>query len=253
MTISSKFAAQLYTVRDLLKDDFPGVLRTLKAMGWAAVQISGLHGYAAEEIASVLQETGLRTAGTHVPLSRLTDEFAAVVAEARQFETRDIVCPSLPDQYKTAEGYLEVRRILNEVARQAEAEGLRLSYHNHDFEFKTIVEGGSALEYLLKPTNDNRLLAEIDVYWVKKGGRDPLSFIQPYANRMPIIHLKDMSGDGREAFAEIGTGLIDFAPLLAWGEQSGVEFYAVEQDVCPGNPLDSLKQSLDNLRQIIGN
>jgi len=90
----------------------------------------------------------------------------------------------------------------------------------------------------------------VDVYWVKKGGRDPLSFIQPYANRMPIIHLKDMTNDEKELFAEVGTGQIDFVPILQWGEKSGVEWYAVEQDVCPGNPMDSLKISLENLMKL---
>ncbi|MNF12209.1 hypothetical protein D3C80_2136240 [compost metagenome] len=64
---------------------------------------------------------------------------------------------------------------------------------------------------------------------------------------MPILHLKDMTSDGKQYFAEIGTGLIDFAPILRWGLQSGVEWFAVEQDYCPGSPLDSLALSLENL------
>ena len=64
---------------------------------------------------------------------------------------------------------------------------------------------------------------------------------------MPIIHLKDMTADAEQTFAEVGTGLIDFPPILAWGERSGVEWYAVEQDRCKGNPLDSLRISLSNL------
>jgi sugar phosphate isomerase/epimerase len=97
----------------------------------------------------------------------------------------------------------------------------------------TEIQGASALEYLLEPTEDNHVLAEIDVSWIKKAGRDPLNFIQTYANRMPIIHLKDMAKDEKQSFAEIGTGLIDFAPILQWGEQNGIEWYAVEQDICP--------------------
>ncbi|MFN5934270.1 MAG: sugar phosphate isomerase/epimerase family protein, partial [Roseiflexaceae bacterium] len=87
-----------------------------------------------------------------------------------------------------------------------------------------------------------------DTYWVKKGGADPLRFLAPYSQRMPIIHLKDMSKDGSEAFAEVGEGLIDFVPILRWGEANGIEWYAVEQDTCPRNPLDCLNTSLTNLR-----
>ncbi|OGX60742.1 MAG: xylose isomerase [Paenibacillus sp. RIFOXYA1_FULL_44_5] len=248
--MNHKFAAQLYTLRKELAEDFPTVLRELKAMGWAGVQISGLHGYSAEEIAQVLGETELSTAGMHVPLSRLYNELDTVLEEAKLFQPRDIVCPFLADELRNEEGYRQIRRNLNEIARKIKPLGYRISYHNHAFEFDTMVNGAHALRYLLAPSADNEILAEIDVYWVKKGGSDPLSFIQAYAHRMPIIHLKDMSNDAQQAFAELGTGVIDFAPILRWGEQNGVEWYAVEQDICPGNPMDSLQISYDYINRL---
>lgn len=246
-----KFAAQLSTVRDLCRDDFPGILRELKQMGWAGVQISGLLGYEAREIADVLQETGLKTAGIHVPLNRLQNELEAVVEEANLFQTRDIVLKVIGKELRTEEGYRSVRGFLNDIARKLAPQGYRISYHNHAFELETEVDGKLALEYLLEPAVDNQVLAEIDVYWVKKGNRDPYSFLKPYANRMPIIHLKDMTTDEQQTFAEVGTGSIDFAPILDWCEASGVEWYAVEQDVCPGNPMDSLQISLNNLMKLV--
>ncbi|MCZ8515379.1 sugar phosphate isomerase/epimerase [Paenibacillus filicis] len=245
-----KFAAQLSTVRDLCRDDFPGILRELKRMGWAGVQISGLLGYDSREIAAVMRETGLQAAGIHVPLNRLQNELDEVVNEAKLFETRDIVLKVIGKELRTEEGYRSVRGFLNEVARKLAPEGFRISYHNHAFELESHVEGKLALEYLLEPAADNRVLAEIDVYWVKKGNRDPLLFLEPYANRMPIIHLKDMTTDEEQTFAEVGTGSIDFAPILDWCEANGVEWYAVEQDVCPGNPMDSLQISLNNLMKL---
>lgn len=68
--IMNKFAAQLYTLRAELKKDFYETLRTLSKMGWKSVQIDGLHGYPAVEIAAVLKETGLSVAGMHVSLDR---------------------------------------------------------------------------------------------------------------------------------------------------------------------------------------
>lgn len=244
-----KFAAQLYTVRNELEKDFPGVIRDLKKMGWAGVQISGLRGYSAEEVAAVLKETGLGTAGMHVGLDRLRNDLEGIIAEAKLFHTKDLVCPSLPGELQNEAGYRHLRQELNAIAKKVASEGYRISYHNHAFEFNTTISGKSALEYLLEPVPDNAVLAEIDVYWVKKGGQDPLSFIKPYAHRMPIIHLKDMNKQD-QSFAEVGTGLIDFAPILTWGERNGVEWYAVEQDVCPGNPLDSLQISLNELNKL---
>lgn len=247
--MKEKFAAQLYTLREELKRDFPNVLRELKQMGWPAVQISGLHGYEPGEIAGVLEETGLKTAGIHIGLDVLRQDLDGAMDQARIFKTKDIICPFLPPEFRSEEGFQKVKQLLNEIAGKAALKGYRISYHNHAFEFETTIDGKSALEYLLEPTADNKILAEIDVYWVKKGGANPLEFIQPYGNRMPIIHLKDMTNDERQDFASVGTGSIDFPPILDWCEQNGVEWYAVEQDVCPGNPMDSLQTSLENLNR----
>jgi sugar phosphate isomerase/epimerase len=248
--LRNKFAAQLYTLRNELEKDFPGTLRDLKKMGWSGVQISGLRGYTADEISDVLKETGLKTAGMHISLAEINNNLAGVLDLAKEFNTKDIIVPSLPAELKNELGYRLLRSNLNEIANKIKSLGYTLSYHNHAFEFETEIEGKSSLEYLLEPTENNLLLAEIDVYWVKKGGFDPLQFIKPYANRMPIIHLKDMTNDEEKAFAEIGTGSIDFAPILTWGEQNGVEWYAVEQDVCKRPPMDCLQTSLDNLNKL---
>jgi len=245
--VRDKLAAQLYTLRKEVKQDFPGTLRELKKMGWAAVQIDGLHGCNPAEIASVMKELGLRTAGMHVGLERMKHDLPAVLEEAQLFDTRDFICHSLPGGLQHPDGYRSVRADLRQVSRQVSGAGYRVGYHNHDFEFHTKVDGKYALDYLLELETEAPVYAEIDTYWVKKANLDPLSRIAPYAHRMPILHLKDMTGDDRRTFSEIGNGIIDFAPILQWGERSGVEWYAVEQDDCPGNPLDSLATSYENL------
>ncbi|WP_078379053.1 sugar phosphate isomerase/epimerase family protein [Sutcliffiella halmapala] len=248
-----KIAAQLYTVRDLLEKDFPGVLKELKEMGYAGVQISGLFGNDPKEIAAVMTELGLGTAGMHIDLDSFRNELPRVLEEAEIFQTKDLILPYLVEEDRNAESYIALKAELNEIASKLQEDGYRISYHNHDFEFETEIDGQNALDYLLEPTEDNLLLAELDVYWVKKGDKEIISFLEPYANRMPIIHLKDMANNEEKSFAEVGTGSIDFSPILRWGEQNGIEWYAVEQDVCPGNPLDSLRVSITNLHKIIDN
>ncbi|MBP3961904.1 sugar phosphate isomerase/epimerase family protein [Paenibacillus lignilyticus] len=242
-----KLAAQLYTLRNELKKDFPGTLRELKKMGWQAVQIDGLHGNDPREIASVMDELGLQTAGMHVGLERMKHDLPAVLEEARLFKTRDFICHSLPDELMNPEGYRSVREALRQVAGQVTSLGFRAGYHNHDFEFHTSMNGQYALDYVLELDAENPVYAEIDTYWVKKANVDPLAYIQQYAGRMPILHLKDMTADERRYFAEVGSGIIDFIPIIRWGEASGVEWYAVEQDYCPGSPMDSLALSFENL------
>lgn len=243
-----KFAAQLYTLRNELQKDFPGVLRDLKKMGWSAVQIDGLQGYSAEEISSALKETQLKVAGMHIGVDRMTNDLDAVLEEAHLFGTKDFFCHYLEQEMQNIAGYRQVKEELLDVARKLTPFGYRVGYHNHDFEFNTMVEGKVALEYLLEPEGNQFIYPEIDTYWVKKAGYDPLTFIKKYANRMPILHLKDMTNDEKKDFAAIGTGSIDFKPILKWGEQNGVEWYAVEQDYCPNDdPMASLELSLKNL------
>ncbi|SFJ81166.1 Sugar phosphate isomerase/epimerase [Paenibacillus sp. UNC496MF] len=245
--IRNKLAAQLYTVRNEAKKDFEGLLRELAKMGWAAVQIDGLHGNPARDVAAIAKELGLKTAGMHVGLPRMRDDLDNVLEEARLFGTKDFICHSLPDGLQNPEGYASVKHDLLAVAERVKGTEFRVGYHNHDFEFHTMMDGKFALDYLLE---DPAVHAEIDTYWVKKAGLDPLSYIGKYAQRMPILHLKDMTNDDRQYFAEIGSGVIDFAPILRWGLASGVEWFAVEQDYCPGSPLDSLAQSLEYLRKL---
>jgi sugar phosphate isomerase/epimerase len=247
--MENKFAAQLFTLREELKRGIAPVFKELKEMGWGGVQLSALpSGYDPVEVAKALQDNKLGTAGIHVSIDRLENDLAQVIEEVSLYNTKDIVCPFLPEDLRNKDGYEKVKTLLNEVAKKAPE--FRISYHNHAFEFDTEIDGKSALEYLVEPTDNNKILAEIDVFWVKKGGKDPLEFIQPYANRMPIIHLKDMTNDERQTFAEVGTGVIDFVPILNWCEKSGVEWYAVEQDICPGDPMDSLQISLENLNRL---
>src|SRR5699024_6681636 len=131
--MKQKFAAQLYTLRDELQKDFPGVLRTLKKMGWAAVQIDGLQGYSAEEIGRVLKETGLKTAGMHIGLDRMTNELEVVLEEAQLLGTKDLFCNYLEEEMQNVDRYKQVKKELLDVSRKVKPFGFRIGYHNHDF------------------------------------------------------------------------------------------------------------------------
>ncbi|MFC5402619.1 sugar phosphate isomerase/epimerase family protein [Cohnella soli] len=245
-----KFAIQLFTLRQQCEKDMPGTLRELKRMGWAGVETAGLHGYSAEEIAETLRETGLKTAGMHVSLERLRDETDSVMKEAKLLNTNYLICPSVPHEWRNEWGYERLRAELNAIAAKVQPEGFAVGFHNHAFEFDTRVSDTDALTYVLEPSPDNAVLAEIDVYWITKAGKDPTTFLHPYSGRAPTLHLKDMTRDERRTYAEIGTGAIDFVPILRWGESNGVEWYVVEQDQCEGDALDSARISLANLYEL---
>jgi len=251
---NGKFAVQLYTLRHALTEDFAGTLREVKKMGWKAVQIDGLRGHSAEEVKDALRETNLKVAGMHISPQRMVNDLDAVVYEGLLFGTKTMFCHYLEPERQNESGYREIKSQLLGVADKLAKLGWRVGYHNHEFEFQSQVDGLVAHDYLMAPENNRCLYPEIDAYWVKYAGFDPLSCIEKYPYRIPILHLKDIYADPAlgypESLAEIGRGSIDFLPILQWGERYGVEYYAVEQDICPGNPLDSLAISLENLQRL---
>ena len=249
--MKNKISVQLYTLREQCAADFPGVLRELASIGYSAVQMAGLNGYDPQLLKAVLAETGLRVSGLHYSADEMLNETERVMSEAALFGTPDIVCAGIWGEYQNESGYRTIKRRFNELANRVQAEGLRVSYHNHAFEFDTTVDGKDALSFLIEAAADNAILAEPDVYWLKKGGRDPVEFLQPYAGRVPILHMKDMTDDEEQTFAEIGAGSIDFEPIVRWGEASGVEWYVVEQDKCKSDPMACVRTSYTNLAKLM--
>ncbi|THF79123.1 sugar phosphate isomerase/epimerase family protein [Cohnella fermenti] len=247
----SKLAVQLFTVREACASDMANALERLKGMGWSGVQFAGLHGWSAARLADKLRDLELRAAGLHYGYAPLLAGLEQHIEDAIALGTRDLVCSSIPIEMRTEDGYREVRKELAQAAQHASKRGVRISYHNHAYEFEQEVDGMDGLSYLLEPSAGHAVLAEPDVYWIFRGGMPLLPFLERYADRVPLIHLKDMTSDEKATFAPVGTGRIDFAPIAEWGERSGVEWYVVEQDRCEGDPFDALQTSYTNLQRII--
>lgn len=245
-------AVVLDLLKDVLPGNMPGSLKGLKELGFAGVEIGGYYGYANVELAAMLREAGLRTAALHRPAEDFKDgvRLERAMDEAAIFQTRHLVYPWVSPDNRSEEDYILLKEQLLAAATRMKARGFRLSYHNHDFELTDRVNGGNALEFMLDTSEEPLLHAEFDTYWLAKGGADPLAFISRYPGRAICLHLKDMTADGRQTYAELGRGTIDFPPILAWGDRNGVEWYVIEQDICPGDPWDSVRISMRYLQKL---
>ncbi|MBW7460304.1 sugar phosphate isomerase/epimerase, partial [Paenibacillus sepulcri] len=122
-----------------------------------------------------------------------------------------------------------------------------LIYHNHKFEFEKF-EGKPGLEWLLDASDAAHVGFELDTYWVQAGGADPVKWVRKVEGRMKVVHLKDMAiVDDTQVFAEIGEGNMDWPAVIEACRETGVEWYVVEQDKCPGDPFESLAVSYRTL------
>jgi sugar phosphate isomerase/epimerase len=241
-------ALQLYTLRDDTEKDFAGTIKKVAEIGYAAVELAGRGSLSVQELSTILADNHLTVAGSHIGLEALETDLPKIIEENLALGNRYIVVPYLAEERrKTADDYKKLAATLNEFGATLQASGLTLAYHNHDFEFKPLDNGQLGEDILLENTDPALVKAEVDTYWVLKAGHDPVAFIQKYAGRVPLIHIKDRDKtDG--SFAPVGTGDLPLDALVAAAPGVGAEYLIVEQDVCKGSAIEAVTLSYNNLK-----
>ena len=245
-------ALQLYTLRDLTSTDMVGALRQVAEIGYQGVEFAGYGNSNVEELAPLVQELGLTVVSSHTGFNEVQNDLQRVISENQAFGNQLVVCPSIPGELRqSADGYRQFARSLDEFgARLRDEAGMQLCYHNHAFEFEDKFDGKSGFDLLYENSDPQLVQAEIDTYWVQKGGENPVEYIRKYSGRAPLIHIKDMAAGEDQQFAEVGTGILDWPAIFHAAEAGGAVAYIVEQDICPGDPLDSIRLSLENLKKM---
>ncbi|TXC90512.1 sugar phosphate isomerase/epimerase [Metabacillus litoralis] len=243
-----QYSLQLYTLREETGKDFIGTLEKVAKLGYQGVEFAGYGGIKAYQMRKELDRLGLKASSSHVQLSLLESELEQVIEYQQIIGSQHVVCPVLPTERRSKEAYFELIPILNAIGRKCHEAGITLSYHNHDFELVKLDNGKMPLELLLEETNSEWVKAEFDIYWLTKAGEDPVLWLKRYGGRTPLVHIKDMTTDGDEFFAELGTGGVNLDGVLKQGEQSKVEWFVVEQDRSRSLPLDSIEISMNYLK-----
>ncbi|MBS4208103.1 sugar phosphate isomerase/epimerase [Bacillus sp. FJAT-50079] len=243
-----RIAVQMYTLRKEMKQDFQGTLKEIAKLGFDGVELAGYGGLTAIGLRDTLHDLGLKVAANHVPLADLENKLDEVIEYQKILGNSHIVCPILPEDRQFEEDYEELIKTLNDVGEKCAQAGITLSYHNHDFELVPLKDGRKPLSRILDETNPEWVKAEFDVYWLTKAGEDPVEWLKAYEGRTPLIHLKDMTTDGEQFFAELGAGGVDLQRIFAQLEKSQVEWWIIEQDQCRQSPFKSVAKSLQYLK-----
>lgn len=262
---SSKLSSgmTLYTVRDDMKKDPKGVLKTVAEIGYKNIEATDyanrkFYGMTPVEFKDYLKSLGLTPLSTHQGGANY-DNLDNTIADVKAAGFKYFVIPVPPMghfKYDAATRTLGmdpdldfVVKFLNTAGKKCQDAGLQLLYHNHDFEFKKDVNGIVPIEYFLTKCDPKLVNFQMDLYWVTKGGADPIAYFEKYPGRFKIWHVKDMDAQGR--FAPVGTGSIDFAKILAKKKASGMKYYIVEQDATFDGlkPLEAIKISYEGLKK----
>ena len=231
---------QLYTLRNQMQESVEQTLNKVASAGYRQVEFAGFYGHSAAEVRAMLDRNGLTAPASHFPLEAMETDFAAVIRQAKALGSRYVVLAWLDQSRRSAEDYRNLVQKLNDWGRQCREAGLRLAYHNHDFEFEQAA-GFIPYQLLLQNTDPTLVYFEMDLYWMHKAGQDPLAYFERHPGRFPLWHLKDASSEG--AMEDVGRGVIDFPGLLQHAEKAGLEYGFVERDDAAA-PYDSILRSL---------
>lgn len=253
----------LYTVRDAMGEDAKATLKTVAETGYKNIEAAGYadgsyYGMSPQAFQAYLKELDLNPISTHqssVTLDNADQQMAD--AKAAGFEYFVVPIPPMglfnyDNETKTMSmtgGAKNLAEIIDQLGEKAKTAGLKLLYHNHDFEFMEDADGIVPIDYLLEHCDPDLVNFQMDLFWVTKAGADPLAYFEKYPGRFKIWHVKDMDKEGR--FAPVGQGTIDFERILAEKEKSGMQYYMVEQDMTfTMEPLEAIKVSHEGIENL---
>jgi len=233
---------QLYTLQRQMREDVAATLARVARIGYAEVEFAGYFGRTANEVRALLDANGLRAPSGHLQADPFGDGRDAALEYSAAVGHEYVVIPWLDaERRRTVDDLRRFAGLLNRTGEAARRAGLRLAYHNHDFEFVP-VEGRLPYDVLVAETDPALVGLELDIYWATKGGQDPLAWFARQPGRFPLLHLKDSSGPPLHRMTPVGSGTIDFRRLLARREQAGVRHVFVEHDE-PADPWKSVEAS----------
>ena len=245
-------SVQLYTVRDAVAQDFPSVLKHAKAIGYKGAELAGYGSLkTAEATKKAFDDAGLVVSGAHVSIESVEQDPKKVLEEQKVLGNKNVIVPYLAKERRTSSAdWRKLAETLNGFGKTAAAEGMRVLYHNHDFEFEKF-DGKYAMDIFLEHADPKYVNLELDGFWVAFAGLDPAEYIRKNASRIKLVHLKDMAPGGEKKFAPVGTGTLDFKAISDAAAAAGVEWGVVEQDNCYGeNPLHLIEVSYTELRRL---
>ncbi len=254
---------QLYSLRDIIDKDVKGVIGKIAQIGYKEVETfgyskkSGFWGLDAKSFGELLKQNGLNSPSGHFDFdnymqSNKSTQLYDYIEAANILGSKYITVPYLqPTLTKTADDFKKVAEKLNEAAKICKNAGLKLAYHNHDFEFKQLGDT-NGYEILLNETNQDFVDFELDLYWVQRSSKDPIKLFETHPSRFKLWHVKDMDKTNNELNTEVGAGKLNFKSIFAAAKLSGVTNYFVEHETnYKPNILGSVETSFKYLKNQI--
>jgi len=244
-------ALQLYSVRmECSKDKgkrFPAIVKALAEMGYDGVEFAGYYGHDAKQIKKILDDNGLKCAGTHTGLNTLLgDNLKRTVDFHKTIGNKFLIAPGLPKKNRaSAQAWLDTAKLFNEIAEKLKGEGMRTGYHNHSHEFKPL-DGKIPWDVFFGNTK-KEVVMQLDMGNCMGGGGDPVAILKKYPGRAGTVHLKER---GHKAI--LGAGEVKWKEVITLCQTTGeTEWLIIEQESYPYPPMETVKRCLAGLKKIL--
>ncbi len=245
-----RFGIQLYTVRGDMEKDFEGTLKKIRDIGYKQVEFAGYFGRSPAKVRALLKRLDLDAPAAHIGTpAALTKDFDKTIDAAKVIGHKYLIVAYIEEKDRTLDNFRRYADLFNSAGEKARKADLRLGYHNHDFEFKPI-DGVVPYDLLLERTEPKLVAMEMDLFWVTKGGRDPLEYFNRFPGRFQAVHVKDMDSSPEQRMVDVGKGKIDFARIFAQRKRAGIRYYFVEHDNPAPSALESARVSFDYLKRL---
>jgi sugar phosphate isomerase/epimerase len=226
----SPLGVQLYTVRESMRADVAGTLARVRSIGYREVEFAGYFGRTPAQIRAALGANGLASPASHLALEALITGLGDTLDVAEEIGQRWLVLPWIDQKDRTPEGYDRIADQLNAAGEVATRRGMRIAYHNHDFDLRPWSDGTIPLERFIRRLDPRYVDIELDLYWVVKGGSEPRLWFDRFPGRFPMVHVKDAGVAPDFRMADVGAGAMDWKSIFALRQKAGIKHYFIEHD-----------------------
>jgi sugar phosphate isomerase/epimerase len=258
LSAQTKIGLQLYSLRNEFKTDVPGTLELVGDWGIREIEGGGTYNLPLEDYKTLLKKNKLKMVSVGADYNQLKENPQSAIDEAKAFGAKYVVCFWIPhdgDNF-TFENMSDAVNVFTKAGKLMQENGLSLCYHPHGYEFRPY-QDGTLFDYLVKQTDPRYFNFEMDVFWVKHPGQDPVALLKKYPNRFLLMHLKDRkpgtegNQNGRadvETNVVLGTGDVGIAEIMKEAKKAGVKHYFIEDE--SSHSVNQIPKSLDYLKSL---
>ena len=255
---AQEIGLQLYSLRNEIPKDVAGSLALISKWGIKEIEGGGTYGMTQEEFNALCKKNNLKMVSIGAGFEELEKDPAAVAAKAKQFGAAYVMCAWIPhtgDDFTLADTEKAVA-VFSKAGRVLKEQGISLCYHIHGYEFRPY-EDGTLFDLMAKRLDPKNVNFEMDVFWVKHPGQDPVALLKKYPGRFPLMHLKDrkhgtpnsQSGHGDdESNVVLGTGDVGIKEIMKIARKVGVKHFFIEDE--SSHAVEQIPHSLTFLKSL---